>query len=216
MPCFLYGFSEHCKKLNWGIVSYVGLVGSIWNVAFSFVLLTLFMSGWATNRHKYSIDLRAPFCVCLLAESVYLNLFSWEEGTRAQWQSTRINYAKGTQLIYIELTFGLMYFWELHFLKKGFRSYLIPLSLKWIGRALLFWPAHFPLVFLSSSLSGYGLQLRLQLPSSHSFFLCKWAGCPGASRGSSPTLLISHPLEGKTVLPQCSLLPCSSHRARRQ
>ena len=39
------------------------------------------------------------------------------------------------------------------------------------------------------------------------FLLFGWAGCPGASQGASPTLLISPPSEGKTILPRCSLLP---------
>lgn len=61
-------------------------------------------------------------------------------------------------------------------------------------QSLCFFGLHtFSLVSLSPSLSGYGLQLWLP---SHCFLLFGWAACPGASRGSSPTLLISHPSEG--------------------
>lgn len=61
-----------------------------------------------------------------------------------------------------------------------------------------------PALLSSVPLSGHGLRLRL--PSQRGL-LFGWAGCPGTSQGSSPTLLINHPSEGKTVLPQCSLLP---------
>lgn len=93
--------------------------------------------------------------MCLVVESVYLNLFSSEEGMRAQWRSTRINYAKGTQLIYIVLTFLAYVFLRivLFFFFKGFRLYLRPFRSKWIGRAFAFWPAYFfPGLLVSVSL----------------------------------------------------------------
>lgn len=83
------------------------------------------------------------------------------------------------------------------FLKRGLRPYLRPFRPTWLGRAFSL-VAGMPPGLWSPPLSARGCQLRPRLPPP-CFLLFGRAACPGASPGSSPTLLLSHPAEGGTA-----------------
>lgn len=135
------GFSELCNKSELRTCELRWACGTVWNVAFSFVLLTLFMSGWATNRHKYSRGLRVPFLCVFAGGSVR--------------RGTRINSARAHDWFKLCWPRAYVFLRIALFFKKGLRPYLRPFRPKWLGRAFSFVTCIPPGLLVSASLCSW-------------------------------------------------------------
>lgn len=162
------------------------------------------MSGWATNRHKYRRALRTHLmCVsgwleeCVPTSSLPAR---GEESSvvrpqKKWWQRLTARYMVLTLWADAFENCGFFFFF---FLRDSGFLWTIQISVNQQSFCFLAQAPH----------ASAPRHLRSLVAAATSLFLLfGWAGCPGASLGASPTLLISRPPEGKPSSQCCPPVP---------